>query len=162
MAPKTKLALSFIASAALVGAALAQPVAEGGRPFTTSLSGAEEIGPNGEVGVGDPDGRGTAKVTLNPGQQRVCWEITVANIATPTRGHIHEGLAGTNGPIRVAFFESGQPPILKGCTGDEPLPAFDRARVSDIIKNPQNYYVNVHNADFPAGAIRGQLSKKRD
>jgi hypothetical protein len=29
----------------------------------------------------------------------------------------------------------------------------------DIIKNPGNYYVNVHNAEFPKGAIRGQLVK---
>jgi len=27
----------------------------------------------------------------------------------------------------------------------------------DIIKNPANYYVNVHNAEFSNGALRGQL-----
>ncbi len=29
----------------------------------------------------------------------------------------------------------------------------------DILKNPEDYYVNVHNAEYPAGARRGQLSK---
>ena len=26
-----------------------------------------------------------------------------------------------------------------------------------IVKDPENYHVNVHNADFPEGAPRGQL-----
>jgi hypothetical protein len=35
----------------------------------------------------------------------------------------------------------------------------DRAEAKEILKNPADYYVNVHNAEFPLGALRGQLSK---
>jgi hypothetical protein len=35
----------------------------------------------------------------------------------------------------------------------------DREEIIEIIQHPEEYYVNVHNADFPAGALRGQLSK---
>ena len=37
--------------------------------------------------------------------------------------------------------------------------ALEKEKILDIIKNPANYYVNVHNADFPDGAVRGQLTK---
>lgn len=156
MRSKIKL-VSIAASTALIGSALwAAPVAEGGRKFDQPMNGQQEVSgtpPNVTFAVGDPDGSGTAKITLNHGQGRVCWEITVDAIATPTRGHIHEAAAGTNGPIRVTFFETGQPVDLEGCTN------VGRARIKDIIQNPQNYYANIHNATFPAGAIRGQLSK---
>lgn len=123
------------------------PVAAGGRPLSATLSGANE------VGGGDPDGSGTAHITLNQGQEEVCYEISVADIATPTRAHIHSGVAGVNGGIVVAFFDFVDPPPLQGCvTADSEL-------IKDIRQNPENYYVNVHNDDFPGGAVRGQLEK---
>ena len=157
MAPRTTVALSFLASAALIAtAALAQP-AQGGRKFTTSMTGAQEVSaafPTG--GAGDPDGTGTARISVNYGQARVCWNLTVANIATPIRAHIHRAPALTNGPIVVGFFNA-TPSTLSGCTSTtQPI---DRAILKDIIQHPQNYYVNVHNAAFPGGAIRGQLAK---
>jgi hypothetical protein len=33
--------------------------------------------------------------------------------------------------------------------------------VAQILAKPQDFYVNVHNAEFPGGAIRGQLSLQR-
>ena len=168
MTPTTKLAASAIGATALIAAALsAQTVAEGGRPFTTSLSGTEECNNAtppvcGPPAAGDPEGTGTAKITVNPGQNRVCWEISVSGIATPTRGHIHEAPAGRNGGVRVTFFETGEAVALNDCTGDVESPAFDRERLKDIIQNPQNYYVNIHTGEFPGGAVRGQLSKKAD
>ena len=141
----------------MIGVAVAAPVPQGGRKFTTTLSGQNEVNaahPTG--GAGDPDGTGTASITVNVGQRRVCWDITVHNLGTVTRGHIHNAPVLVNGNIVVGFFEPATV-ALKGCTPTtQPV---DRALLTDIIQHPQNYYVNVHTADFPAGAIRGQLSK---
>jgi hypothetical protein len=155
MAPKTQLALSFIASAALVAtAASAQLVQEGGRPFTVQMNGHNEVNAAGTFDQGDLDGTGTARLMLNYGQGRVCYEITVSNIATPTAAHIHEAPPTLPGPIVVPLFTTSGT-TMKGCV------EAGQDLIKEIIQNPQDYYVNVHNADFPAGAIRGQISKKK-
>ena len=157
MTAKTQLLVILAAGGALIGAALAQtPPPVGGRGFSTTLSGANECNAAGTCNLGDPDGSGTAKIEVNVGQQRVCWQITVNNISAPMRGHIHKGPAGGAGGIVVPFFEPATVD-LDGCTSTtQPV---DRALLMDIIQHPQDYYVNVHTADFPAGAIRGQLAK---
>jgi hypothetical protein len=151
------LALSLLGSASLVSTALANPVAEGGRKFSTAMSGLEECNASG-CGVGDTDGSGTGSITVNVGQDRVCWDFTVANVVAPTRGHIHKAAAGTNGGIVVDFFNTagGAAGPLTGCT-TAPL---GKELLKDIIQNPSGYYLNLHNLVFPAGAIRGQLEKK--
>jgi hypothetical protein len=132
-----------LATLALTSAAFA---ADGGAPRVTTLSGAEE-NPSA-----DPDGTGFAKITLNVGQGTVCWQLTVSNIAPATAAHIHAAPAGVNGPVVVPL----SPPTSGtsgGCREN-----VDPALIQAIIDHPELYYVNVHNAEFPGGAIRGQLS----
>lgn len=125
-------------------------IAAGGRPFTTTLSGAAEI-----PGPGDPDGSGTATITLNPGTGEVCWQIHVSGIALPATGaHIHLINPATGfGGVVVALTAPDMTGHSSGCT------TADRDLIKDIMKNPDKYYVNVHSTEFPAGAVRGDLSK---
>jgi hypothetical protein len=128
---------------ALVAAA---PVAAGGRPFSTTLTGAAE------VPTGDPDATGTATVWVNPGTGTVCYDWSVSDAAPIGAAHIHHAVAGVPGPVVVPLPPTG-PSSGSGCTT-----GVDRSLALDIIQHPWDYYVNTHNADFPAGAARGQLS----
>ena len=102
---------------------------------------------------GDPDGTGTAEIELNDDDNEVCWDITVANITLPaTAAHIHTGAAGVPGGVLVTLSAPNAAGTASGCVG-----ATDDV-VDDIIANPGSFYVNVHNADFPGGAVRGQLT----
>ena len=108
--------------------------------------GAEKPGP------GDPDGSGTVDLTLNHDKGEVCYEITTKDIQTVTAAHVHLGAIDKAGPPKVTLKKAADG-TWKSCVGA------DKALLNDIQKNPGNYYVNVHNAEFPNGALRGQLGK---
>jgi hypothetical protein len=116
--------------------------AVGGRSFTTQLVGANEV-----PVTGDPDASGTAQLWINPGQGSVCWSISVSNVDPIAAAHIHLAPAGSPGPIVVPLN-----PYTGGCA------SVDRELAIAILENPSAYYVNVHNAAYPGGAARGQLS----
>jgi hypothetical protein len=137
-------------AALMVGPALAKTVVagiEGGQ-----LLGAELLGANEVPGPGDPDGSGTAVISANPSKERLCFELDVAGIEPATAAHVHDGPAGVAGPVVVGL----APPTSGSSSG---CIAADKSLLKDIKKNPEEYYVNVHNSEYPAGAIRGQLSR---
>jgi CHRD domain len=139
----------FVLVAAVTIALAAQDKEHGGKPFKFNLTGAAEV-----PGPGDPDGTGTFSVTLNPGQNQVCYELSVANIAAPTAAHIHSGAVDKAGPVVLTLKTPTLTETAKDCG------ALDHEKVKAIMKNPEDYYVNVHNAEFPDGAVRGQFKKK--
>ena len=146
--------LSLLGSAALLAsAAFAQTASDGGRRFTTELTGEAEVTAAGVPNQGDLDGTGTATITVNHGQARVCFELEVDGIADATAAHIHEASATTTGPIVVGL-TAPTGGNSQGCV------SVDKELAKDILKEPADYYVNVHNGPFPGGALRGQLSKK--
>ena len=143
-----KITLLHMIMIVLTVLALANIAADGGRKFTTTLTGAAEV-----PGPGDPDGSGTATITLNHGQGEVCFELTVSGIAPATAAHIHVAAVGVAGPVVVPL----GPPTGGSSSGC--VSGVARDLIKNIIQHPEEYYVNVHNAVHPAGALRGQLSK---
>jgi hypothetical protein len=136
------LLVGAVAVAGTAGAVQAQ-----GRTLSTTLTGAAEV-----PGPGDPDGSGTATLTVNPGLGQICYELTVSGIAPATAAHIHVGAVGVAGPVVVPL----DPPTDGASSGCAEV---SRELALAILMSPSNYYVNVHNAEYPAGAVRGQLSK---
>ena len=134
-------------TAAVIGSLVLAVPALAGPKLQTTMTGAAEV-----PGPGDPDGSGTAVIRLNHGQNEVCYELTVSGIAPATAAHIHVGPIGVAGPVVV--------PLAPPTSGSSSACAtVDRALIKAIGQHPEDYYVNVHNAEFPGGAIRGQLSK---
>lgn len=126
-----------------------------GRPLTTTLTGAQEV----PAGVGDANGTGTAELTLNAGQEDVCYELTWQNLdGTVQRAHVHEAPAGVNGPIVVSLFEGQSFSGTGSATGCD-LGDATRDEIKRILADPSGFYVNIHDSVRPGGAIRGQLSR---
>jgi hypothetical protein len=134
-------------AAALAALAIASPLAadDGGKPITVQMTGAAE-----RPGPGDPDGTGTATFRVNPGQGEICYTLSVSNIEPATAAHIHRAPPTAAGPVVVPLAA----PTNGTSSGCAPI---SRELAKALIQNPGDYYVNVHNAPYPAGAVRGQL-----
>ena len=139
-------ALAALAAAALV------PAVQGQTTTTLKASMSGRV----EVPKGDPDGRGSATIRLTA--RRVCFTITTEKIDGSAAAHIHKGAAGKAGPVLVTLISTlSNKSTRTGCSGASKGAT---ARVIRAIKaSPRSYYVNVHNAKYPAGAIRGQLHR---
>jgi hypothetical protein len=148
-------ALAATCALGAVGLALAAGGTDSSTLFA-SMNGANEINANtGSKGAGDPDGAGGSTVTFDGTD--VCFGITVKNLDSPVAAHIHLGNANENGPVVVTLAPpaDGDPGASSGC-----VTGVDSALAAAIMANPSKYYVNVHTAVFPGGAVRGQLFKK--
>jgi hypothetical protein len=117
--------------------------------ISISLTGAEEV-----PGPGDEDASGAATVYLRQNTNEVCVDISIDGGMTlpATAAHIHIGAAGVAGPPVVTLTAPSESGLSTTCV------TVDATLMQELVNNPSNYYVNVHNADFPDGAVRGQMT----
>lgn len=103
-----------------------------------------------ETAAADADGHGFFTYSIDG--TTFCWTLSWQDIETPFAAHIHVGPRHVAGGIVIGLDVDGVPgPDMSGCT------TISSDLAAAISANPRGYYANVHNADFPAGAIRGQL-----
>ena len=94
---------------------------------------------------------GTGQLTFNLVTGAVTGGVTLSGI-TATLAHIHNGIAGTNGPVIVDFVQSGTDPNRWDVESGGVLNA---DQVNALLAG--QLYVNVHTAANPGGEIRGQI-----
>jgi hypothetical protein len=97
---------------------------------------------------GPEGGRGTARITLDPGKSQACWRLTVRGTDKPISAHVHVGAARENGDVVIPL---GDTFVRRGCvlTGQRVL--------REVAASPGDYYVNVHTEKHLQGAVRGHL-----
>ena len=176
---RNKLLIAVSAAGlAVAGVALQTGIATAGHSNTlleATLDGRSEVSAvaTSKGIVGDPNGTGEAYVFgIDGTMTTLCYVLTVDKIAPASAAHIHEGGKGENGPVVVNLgaptdgnaadciaedraLPDGSPAFAKGTDGKS------LTTVEDILANPEDYYVNVHNAEYPTGAIRGQLAPQQ-
>lgn len=121
--------------------------------FGTVMRGSNEVPSKMQPAGGDKDGSGGSLVRIQGNQ--VSYAFTWTGIRAPTEGHIHQGPAGVNGAVKIPFFGTklpdGRTSVVGTVTVDDPN------LLANIKSHPEQFYVNLHTADFPDGAVRGQL-----
>ena len=99
------------------------------------------------------NGSGVADVWYDTASKTLSWKITYSGLTGPvTAAHIHRGAAGVNGPPVVTL-------SIPGDDDSDDCDVVADALLDEIVDNPAGFYVNVHTADYPNGAIRGQLMR---
>jgi len=147
----TAAAAALVAGAATAGIAGSASADDDDRDAVTVQFGALLTGAAEVPGPGDMDGAAAVVARTKAGSNQICVIAFATNqIADPTLFHIHQGGPTVAGPVVVDFV-----PLLPSGLGCVKV---DRKLTRAIVKDPSGYYFNVHNADFPAGAVRGTLA----
>jgi CHRD domain len=115
------------------------------------------------IPLSGPGGTGTAFLAINPGG-KVCYVIEVT-LTTP--GDVPQEPGPGIGNAHIHTFATGGIAVHLDSTftalGNGMFIAADCVRgdkdvVRDVLANPEQYYVNIHTASFPAGAVSGALA----
>jgi hypothetical protein len=134
-----------LAVALALAAAMTAAPASAAANYRATMTAEEEV-----PTPGPPGARGTADFVFDHHAGTLCYTLTYAGISKPTAAHIHKGAKGVGGPVEVDLDVPRN--------GDHGCVPIDAAKADAISADPGSYYANVHTADYPKGAMRGQLA----
>jgi hypothetical protein len=158
MRTRLVIAAATIVAALGISSGPASATPESDKPFAAGvvrMTGAAEA-----PGPGDADGRGIFGYVA--AGNKLCYILTAQRIEPAVVAHIHVAPPGAPGPILIGL-EAPTDGLSFDCITTVPNDTPNsnavllQSELDAIIANPAGHYVNVHNAPFPAGAIRAQL-----
>ena len=127
--------------------------------FTTTLTALNPV--TGTV-TGDTDATGKAEFTILPEAGLICYELEAEGITEPTEpapglgsAHIHflpGGGIAVDLESDFTLDQGGDEFKSSGCV------EADSEVIEAILAHPDAFYVNIHNVEFPGGALAGTLS----
>jgi hypothetical protein len=140
------------------------PATVGGRSFTATLSGYNEVPSVVSKGFG------YATILISEDGKSISYELTYYGLSGVTMAHIHLGMEGHVGGLAVWLCGGPKPPCppssgtVRGVITAADVVAIDGQglRAGDLDSliaaiRAGAAYINVHTTTFPAGEIRGQL-----
>ncbi|MEU3985356.1 CHRD domain-containing protein [Streptomyces sp. NPDC026672] len=125
----------------------------GAQFFASVLTGDNEVQVEGKPPVGDKDGRAVALMRVQGDE--VSFAFAWTGIGAPTMAHIHQGVRGVNGDVKIPFFMKKLDDGRSFVYGT--VKVTDAALLADIKAHPEKFYFNLHTGEFPGGAVRGQV-----
>jgi CHRD domain len=115
--------------------------------LTIPLDGTSK-GASGPPSDQDPDGSGTATLRFDAEKGEICWDLAVKDIAPAFASHIHK-----NYGLQIFSLSPPTDGASSGCD------ITSRSIITAILTNPAEYFVIVHNNEFPTSALSGRLAQ---
>lgn len=130
-----------------------------GSPMTVyleaDLNGRNEQTRMPQPGMGDP--RGSATEVLRIKGNQVAFEITWQNLGAPTAAQIHSGASGMAGAAVMPMMTAPMSDTVTAIAGS--VTVNDARLLVRLVNNPSQFYLNLGNAKYPRGAVRGQFRR---
>ena len=119
--------------------------------YAGEMRGTNETPPTSSTAVG------AFFITIDVFNKTLTWDVT-SNVANPTLAHIHPGAAGVAGSPLITFATSASAFTNGRTSGTVSIATLSDTNFTNLITNPQSFYVNVHSTTNGGGEIRGQLA----
>lgn len=121
--------------------------------FEAAVPYSAEVTLTGDAEVPGPGSTGTGEVRFSIDDDEACLAGTLEGVGAVVAGHIHTGTAEESGGVLLDLA------VMTDGDGEfESCVPVDAATAQVISTDPAGHYVNLHTAEFPDGAVRGQLS----
>ncbi len=149
------VALAVLAITAVVAPTIAPAEPDPGVKLRAILKGKNEV-----PGPGDPTGTGKVGLVLNAKKARVCFTLSVSELAPITAGFIFEGGSDEVGEVTLRLFKDAAGLDGDGNFDQRCLRKVDKKLIRSIASEPDRYFVNIRNNEYPDGAVRGPLKPR--